>query len=115
MFFPLLFLLASSTAVVSEENTAKPEAIVDIQQGHEIVRALIQNPELAQQLNQEHLHQVGRMTREELEPGITRYVLKVSTCGNCMPKRGTVEIIEDMRPTYNDGPVRYEFSVSVDD
>jgi hypothetical protein len=32
-----------------------------------------------------------------------------------MPKRGTVEIIEDMRPTYNDGPVRYEFSVSVDD
>lgn len=115
LFLTAALIVCSPAAPALDEKTPGPGPVTVIEQGHEVVQALIWNPEIAEKLNQEYLDHVGRMTRQEMEPGITRYVIRVSSCGNCRPRHGTVEIIEDMRPTFADGPIDYEVSIKLDD
>ena len=115
LFLTAALIACSPAAPALDENTTGPDPVTVIEAGHQVVQALIWNPEIAERLKQEHLDHVYRMTRQEVEPGITRYVINVSSCGNCQPRQGTVEIIEDMRPTYADGPIDYEISITVDD
>lgn len=83
--------------------------------GQRIVMAVIANPEVGERLREEYLTEVGKMTGQQIQPGVTQYVIRVATCGNCMPKSGTVTIIEDMRPTYMDGAIAYDVFFQIDE
>ncbi len=51
-------------------------------------------------------------TCKELGEGVRVYHFKFSACGNCMPKNADLIVTEDRRPSFSDGPVKYEFDLS---
>ena len=116
-FFSLILLaMTISVSAIADDINAAPEAgpVTDVTAGQAIVMALIANPDIGERLRKEGFSHVGQMTRQQVQPGITEYVIRVGTCGNCRPISGTVRITENMRPTYNDGSIAYSFSVHVD-
>ncbi len=94
---------------------AESGPVITFTDGHRIVMALIANPEVGERLREEYLTEVGNMTGQQIQPGVTQYLIQVRTCGNCMPRSGTVTIIEDMRPTYMDGAIAYDVSFQIDE
>jgi len=116
-FFSLALLaMTISISAVADDVNAAPEAgpVTDVTAGQAIVMAMIANPDIGERLRKEGFSHVGQMTRQQVQPGITEYVIRVGTCGNCRPISGTLTITEDMRSTYNDGPITYSFSLQVD-
>ena len=108
-------MIISVSAIADDINAAlEVGPVTDVSDGQAIVMALIANSDIGERLRKEGFSHVGRMTRQQVQPGITEYVIRVGTCGNCRPISGTVTITENMRPTYNDGPIAYSFSLQVD-
>ena len=108
----LAFML-TVTSFAQDGPNYQPGPVVEITEAHEIVRAMIQNPEIGEKLRESYLTEVFKMTKQGLRPGVTEYKVSVSTCGNCIPKFGLVTILEDMRSTYADGPIDYQINITV--
>ena len=115
-FIPVVLVMAVAFSAVADDNKAPAETwpVVDLVDGQQIVNALIAYPDIVETLRKEGLIQANRMTRQQIQPGVTEYLIRVGTCGNCLPKSGTLTITEDMRPTYMDAAVAYEFSLQID-
>jgi hypothetical protein len=115
-FIPALLAMAVAFSALAEDNKASAETrpVVDLVDGRQIVNALIANPDIVENLRKEGLIQAGRMTRQQIQPGVTEYVIRVGACGNCLPKSGTLTITEDMRPSYMDAAVAYDVSLQID-
>ncbi len=111
-----LILAASifSTTAVARSMRIEPGPIREITEGHNVIRALLQSPELAQTLHDEYVTEVTKVSAQALAPGYTKYVLEVSSCGNCLPKTGRVIIQEDMTPTYADGAIKYDIQITIE-
>ncbi len=89
--------------------------VTNVADGHAIANALIGNPEIIARLREDALTS-HRVTKQLIQAGVTEYVIHVSTCAMCNPgkaKKGSVSIVEDVRPTYMDGPVEYTVSFNI--
>jgi hypothetical protein len=115
-FIPVLLAMSVAFSALADGKKAPVETgpVVDLVDGQQIVNALIANPGIVERLRKEDLIQAGRMTRQQIQPGVTEYVIRVGSCGNCQRKSGTVTITEDMRPTYMDAAVAYKISLQID-
>ena len=91
----------------------EPGPIFEITEGHQVIRALLQNPELVKTLNDEYVTEVTKVTTQGIRPGHQRYILEVRSCGNCLPKTGRVVIDADETPTYVDAPIDYNIQITI--
>jgi hypothetical protein len=51
-------------------------------------------------------------TCRKVEDGVREYRFRFSSCGSCLPKTAELSVTQDLRPSYTDGPVKYDFSVT---
>jgi hypothetical protein len=113
----LSMLVSCSAIAIGDSKDSGQNAVTEISAGHAIVNAFISDPTIGERLREDGLF-VSHMTRQLIQPGVTEFVLHVHTCPMCNPveaKSGFVTIIEDVRPTYMDAPVKYSVSFSIEE
>src|SRR5688572_8881772 len=109
-FLIATLILTASTAFASSPMI-EPGPVTEIQVGHGVMTALLKNPQIAEELGQEYVTEVRRVTQQAIAPGYTQYRIYTSTCGNCLPKTAQVIINEDVTPTYRDGAIKYDINI----
>ncbi|MGE4234181.1 MAG: hypothetical protein AB7F43_12705 [Bacteriovoracia bacterium] len=106
-------LILGCLILINQVCLAEPGPVEEIHEGREIVRAFINNPQISEKLREEYVEDVLRMTKQVLEPGVTKYEVYARSCPTCLPTSAFVTILEDMRPTYADGAIEYEVSIFI--
>lgn len=79
----------------------------------QITRALISNPNIVQQLNQNNSTQLFEYKVKAISPGIYKYDLVFKRQCHCIPSTANVTIMEDMTPTYADGAPKYKATIRI--
>ena len=110
----LVLLMLSTTSAFAMSPKIEPGPVIPITQGHHLVRALIQNPEISVWMKQSYLSEIASMSGQAIQPGVTLYIINATSCGNCLPVVGQVRILEDVTPTYVDGPIEYKIDYFVE-
>lgn len=47
------------------------------------------------------------VTCETIDKAKTRFLFTFNTCGNCLPRKAVLDVVEDLEPTYRDGHAIY--------
>ena len=77
----------------------------------QVTRALVSNPEIVNQLHKNNTAALVDVKMEEVSRDVNRYQLVFHRNCFCQPLTATVSILEDLTPTYRDGPIKYTSSV----
>lgn len=104
LFFVTIVALAISTSALAaspNEETAK------------VARALVNNSNIVQQLKTNNSANLVDVQITEVKPGVFQYSLVFNRQCECVPSTATVSILEDLTPTYTDGPIKYTSSIDI--
>jgi hypothetical protein len=75
---------------------------------YNVATVLLNSHEQLKQLRDTyHVEADGAPSCRELEQGVTEYTFVFRSCGNCLPKRAELVVVQDLRPTYYDGAAVY--------
>lgn len=78
----------------------------------DVATVLLNSHEQLEQLRGKHLVEARlEPSCRELEQGVTEFKFVFRSCGNCMPKRAELIVVQDVRPSYQDGPVVYTHQI----
>jgi hypothetical protein len=78
-----------------------------------IANALLRNPEATVKIDKENLSIVD-YTVSDVKSGVKKYTFRLARTCFCMPKDGGLTIIEDITPTFADGPIKYTVQLVID-
>jgi hypothetical protein len=78
-----------------------------------ITRALVNNSAIVAQLDKAGTDHLSELETTELKPGVNQYKLVFTRNCMCIPATATVDIVEDVTPTYRDGAIEYKASISI--
>ncbi len=76
-------------------------------------RILMNNPEVVTKLSNANIMGLNDMTAKTIRPGVTKYVLRYGRHCHCLPANAIVTVLEDLTPTYADGPAVYQTKVDI--
>ena len=79
----------------------------------QIVRALVNNAEIVRQLKANNSDTLSDVQISEVRQGVFQYNLVFNRSCECSPSTATVSILEDLTPTYADGPINYTSSIFI--
>lgn len=97
----LIFLATSSAFAIP----ANPETT-------RVTKLLLHLPDIVAQLIQENTDALKDIVVAEVKPGVNNWVLTFQRSCFCLPTTGTVNVVEDLRPTFVDGPAVYSATVT---
>jgi hypothetical protein len=102
----ILFSLATiaSFSVFAVQPAAETKALV---------KALLNSPNVVNQLQVNHIDTLNVMTVTAISDGITQYDLVFNRSCECLPATATVKIVEDLTPTWRDGLPKYDSKVDI--
>jgi hypothetical protein len=103
-----LLFVVPSLLLASATLASQPSAEL-----RQVTRALINSPDIMAKLKQNGSFGLSDIQITEPTHGINKYVLIFSRECNCVPSTATVNITEDMTPTYADGSPKYESSITI--
>lgn len=104
-------LLIVATVLLSASTSALAARPVD--ETSKVVRALVNNPEIVQQLKQNNSPHLEDVQISTVKSGVFQYRLVFTRQCECIPSTATVSILEDWTPTYSDGPIQYASSIEI--
>lgn len=81
----------------------------------QIVRVLFNNDEIMNQLKDNRSTQLSDLQIIEVKKGVLQYTLTFKRVGFDMPSTAIVSIVEDVTPTFADGAIEYQSSVTFKD
>ncbi|MEK6772995.1 MAG: hypothetical protein AABY64_03565 [Bdellovibrionota bacterium] len=103
-----LMILSASLAGFADEPQSKKDA-------RNIANIFIHNPSLAQDIHAQNLS-VLDFTSTIIKPGgldITEYNFKLGRICECVPKYGSLKVIQDQTPIGHDGPTEYQIDLKI--
>lgn len=71
-----------------------------------VANVILDNAATAAQIKAENVNLVA-YTATDTEPGVTTFKFDLDRTCFCMPKPGSLIIVQDRRPTFADGPIKY--------
>ena len=77
-----------------------------------VANVLVDNADTLVKVKAKNLSVVS-YTTESLGQGKTRYVFKLDRTCFCLPTAGVLTVVQDMTPTYADGPIAYEVDLQI--
>lgn len=83
------------------------------QETFQVTRALVNNPKIVTQLQANNSANLVDMQITLVKPGIFQYNLVFNRQCKCAPSTAYVKILEDLTPTYYDGPIKYTSSITI--
>jgi hypothetical protein len=101
-----------SATIILSLISALASAATPSDQTAKVVRALVNNPNIVSQLKASGADHLTDLQIKETKPGIFQYNLVFERICHCAPLKSTVRILEDVTPTYADGLIKYESSIS---
>lgn len=78
-----------------------------------VARILSSNPEIAQKLGNNISTHLVNVEMKEVKPGVFDYKLVFIRSCECIPSTATVTVLEDLTPTYADGPIEYSWDIEI--
>ena len=99
----VLLLLVSSVSSFATPLENKAEAL-------RVANAILDNPQTVVQLKNEGVNIVD-YSIVEAGNGVNTFTFNVDRTCFCMPKPGTLTIVQDLRPSFADGPILYTSSL----
>ncbi len=103
-----LIIISTSLTGFAGESQSKEEAI-------NVANIFIDNPSLVKDLHAQSLS-VTDYTRTIIQPGrlaITEYNFKLGRICECLPKYGSLKVIQDRTPIGHDGPTEYQIDLKI--
>ena len=79
----------------------------------QVTRVLVNNPTIVNQLKKNNSDHLSDYKITALKPGVYQYDLVFTRQCECIPSTALVTIIEDMTPTYADGPIAYKATILI--
>ena len=79
----------------------------------QVPRVLVNNPAIVNQLKKNNSDHLSDYKITEIKPGVYKYDLVFIRQCECLPSTAAVTIIEDMTPTYSDGPIAYKATILI--
>lgn len=107
--------LAQAGGITSGGDEALPRT-VSIEDSINAANVFIDNPELASQLKKESLSITG-YEATVITPGplaVTEFTFHLSRVCECLPKSGTLKVLQDHRPQAADGPTQYTIDLKIE-
>jgi hypothetical protein len=83
------------------------------QETAQVARALINNTDIVKQLKDNGSANLVDLQITQVKQGVFQYNLVFNRQCECVPSTATVSILEDLTPTYADGPIKYTSSISI--
>jgi hypothetical protein len=102
----LALALLALAPVSALAGTASPETIA-------LARALVNNSDIVTQLDKAGTDYLQQYETTTVKPGVTQYKLVFTRQCMCIPATATVDILEDVTPTYRDGAIEYKSSITI--
>lgn len=99
ILFTLIFSSFSSFADVSTEAAT-------------VSRILLNNPSVVTKLRKANTLGLIDISKKNMRDGVTEFTLTYNRACYCLPAKSVVKVLEDLTPTYSDGPARYESSIT---
>ena len=86
---------------------------VPSQETAQVVRVLVNNADIVSQLKANNSDTLSDIQIDQVKRGVNQYTLVFNRSCFCLPSTATVSILEDLTPTYVDGPIKYTSSISI--
>jgi len=80
-----------------------------------VAKVLTHIPQIVEQLNGQATDALTDVQVTEVTQGLNEYVLTFQRSCRCLEKSATVNVTEDLRPTFSDGPPVYTATVTFED
>jgi hypothetical protein len=108
LLIAIRFAFTATSAKAGSPLRAKCEATPS-----QIVTVLVNSTEKLVELKKNYLDQGrGQPTCRKIEDGVTEFTFEFTTCGNCLPKAARLTVVQDVRPSYMDGAVKYDATLT---
>ncbi|HEY8279879.1 MAG TPA: hypothetical protein VIH99_09660 [Bdellovibrionota bacterium] len=73
---------------------------------------LLNSAEQLAKLRAMHMTDGQAVSCRQVEQGVKEFTFAFRTCGNCLPKKADLRVMQDERPSYADGPVKYTHEIT---
>ena len=110
LLIALTLSLAAFPALAAKRNVASAQKC-EVTTG-QVATVLVNSTEQLAELKKNYLNQ-SRMepSCRKIEEGVTEFTFEFTTCGNCLPKSAKLTVVQDIRPSHVDGPIKYDHTL----
>ena len=102
----IAIILFSSLFAFANNSNPKTESI-------RVANVILDNSQAITELSKLNVNIVDYSITEQ-QQGVNVFTFNLNRTCYCMPKPGTLVIVQDMRPTYRDGAIEYTYKLTWD-